>query len=110
MTSPLPVDGPSAPPRSNGELAFAEPWESRAFAMAVMLHEAGVFTWDEFRTALVTRIATAERSGDPSSTESRDQPAHQSGQQAVQPENVVEGVAPRTGAVPAIRPPEKNFW
>ena len=53
----LDVDGPAAPPRTNGELVFAEPWESRAFAMAVTLAEAGVFTWDEFRESLVARIA-----------------------------------------------------
>jgi nitrile hydratase accessory protein len=56
----LPLDGPDAPPRSNGELVFAEPWQSRAFGMAVTLHEAGRFTWDEFRSALVSRIAAAE--------------------------------------------------
>ena len=53
----LDTDGPAAPPRTNGELVFAEPWESRAFAMAVTLAEAGVFTWDEFRESLVARIA-----------------------------------------------------
>jgi nitrile hydratase accessory protein len=49
-------------------LVFAEPWESRAFGMAVTLHEAGMFTWDEFRTALVTHIAGAHRSGGPGSS------------------------------------------
>jgi nitrile hydratase accessory protein len=56
MTLPMDVEGPAAPPRSNGELAFAEPWESRAFAMAVALCEAGVFTWREFQGALIARI------------------------------------------------------
>lgn len=60
MTAPLPVDGPEAPPRANGELVFAQPWQSRAFGMAVTLHEAGMFTWDEFRSALVRHIAAAE--------------------------------------------------
>ncbi|MBV9320932.1 MAG: nitrile hydratase accessory protein [Mycobacterium sp.] len=50
------VEGPAAPPRSNGELVFAEPWESRAFAMAVALCETGVFSWREFQEALITRI------------------------------------------------------
>ncbi|MFD9651474.1 hypothetical protein [Streptomyces mirabilis] len=31
MSAPLDIEGPAAPPRSNGELVFAEPWESRAF-------------------------------------------------------------------------------
>ena len=57
MTLPTDVEGPAAPPRSNGELVFAEPWESRAFAMAVALCEAGVFTWREFQAALIARIA-----------------------------------------------------
>ena len=57
MTLPMDVEGPAAPPRSNGELVFAEPWETRAFAMAVALCEAGVFTWREFQAALIARIA-----------------------------------------------------
>jgi hypothetical protein len=39
MTAPLDIEGPVAPPRSNGELVFAEPWESRAFAAALALYE-----------------------------------------------------------------------
>lgn len=53
---PAAVGGPAAPPRSNGELVFAEPWESRAFAIAVALCDAGVFSWREFQDALITRI------------------------------------------------------
>jgi nitrile hydratase accessory protein len=56
----LDVDGPAAPPRSNGELVFAEPWESRAFGMAVTLADAGAFTWDAFRDRLVARIRAWE--------------------------------------------------
>ncbi|GAA4592690.1 hypothetical protein GCM10023194_55100 [Planotetraspora phitsanulokensis] len=57
MTAPLDIEGPAAPPRSNGELVFAEPWESRAFGMAVALHEAGAFAWPRFQAALIARIA-----------------------------------------------------
>lgn len=57
MTLPMDIDGPAAPPRVNGELVFAEPWESRAFAMAVALCEAGEFTWSEFQAGLIARIA-----------------------------------------------------
>jgi nitrile hydratase accessory protein len=60
VTAPLDVGGPAAPPRSNGELVFAEPWESRAFGMAVTLYEAGVFTWPQFQAALIARIAAWE--------------------------------------------------
>ena len=56
MTLPMDIEGAAVPPRSNGELVFAEPWESRAFAMAVALCEAGVFTWREFQEALIARI------------------------------------------------------
>jgi nitrile hydratase accessory protein len=56
MTLRMDVEGPAAPPRSNGELLFAEPWESRAFAMAVALSESGVVTWREFQAALIARI------------------------------------------------------
>lgn len=60
MSAPLDVDGPAAPPRSNGELVFAEPWESRAFGMAVGLHEAGAFAWPRFQAALIARIGAWE--------------------------------------------------
>ncbi|MER6386711.1 nitrile hydratase accessory protein [Streptomyces sp. NPDC001250] len=65
MSAPLDIEGPAAPPRSNGELVFAEPWESRAFGMAVSLYEAGVFTWPEFQAALIARIAAWETSAAP---------------------------------------------
>ncbi len=54
------VDGPAAPPRSNGELVFEEPWQSRAFGLAMSLHESGAFTWDEFRAELISAIAAWE--------------------------------------------------
>jgi nitrile hydratase accessory protein len=58
--APLETDGPGAPPRSNGELVFAEPWESRAFGMAVTLFDAGAFRWPDFQAALIARIAAWE--------------------------------------------------
>ncbi|AJZ84614.1 MULTISPECIES: nitrile hydratase accessory protein [Streptomyces] len=70
MTAPLDIEGPAAPPRSNGELVFAEPWESRAFGMAVSLYEAGAFTWPEFQAALIARIAAWEAAAAP------DEPYH----------------------------------
>jgi len=44
-------------PRLNGELVFDEPWQSRAFGMAVALHRSGAFEWDEFRDHLIREIA-----------------------------------------------------
>lgn len=60
----LDVEGPAAPPRSNGELVFAEPWESRAFGLAMTLHAGGVFEWEDFRQHLIRAVAEAERDHD----------------------------------------------
>ena len=56
----LDLDGPAAPPRSNGELVFAEPWEGRAFGLAMALTDRGVVSYDVFRDALIARIAAWE--------------------------------------------------
>jgi nitrile hydratase accessory protein len=53
------MTGAVAIPRKNGELVFAEPWQGRAFGMAVALSEQGAFTWEEFRQALIAQIAAA---------------------------------------------------
>jgi nitrile hydratase accessory protein len=63
----LDSSGPAAPPRDNGELVFAAPWESRAFGVALALHDAGRIDWEEFRQALIAEIGaweTAHPSGD----------------------------------------------
>jgi nitrile hydratase accessory protein len=52
----LDVAGPAAPPRANGELVFAAPWESRAFGLVLTLVDAGRFTYEDFRTRLIARI------------------------------------------------------
>jgi nitrile hydratase accessory protein len=57
----LDVEGPAAPPRSNGGLVFAEPWESRAFGLAMSLNASGVFEWEDFRRQLIAAVAEAER-------------------------------------------------
>ena len=49
-------DAPATPPRSNGELVFEEPWESRAFGVAVALHDAGVLDFEAFRARLIEEI------------------------------------------------------
>src|SRR4051795_12460964 len=63
MTTPtldLDVEGPAAPPRSNGELVFAEPWEGRAFGLTMALVHGGTISYETFRTALVERISAWE--------------------------------------------------
>ena len=47
------------------EVVFAEPWEARAFAIVVSLHERGLYTWAEWADALATRINVAQAGGDP---------------------------------------------
>lgn len=67
MTLPLDVDGPAAPPRSNGELVFAEPWEGRVFGLTMALVHGGALSYDVFRTALIEHVAaweTAPRPGE----------------------------------------------
>ena len=61
-TDPVVADpeAPAAPPRSNGELVFEEPWESRAFGIAVALHDAGVVDFESFRARLIEEIAAWE--------------------------------------------------
>lgn len=56
--------GSEALPRKNGELVFEQPWESRAFGLAVGLSEAGVLPWPEFRESLVSAIRESERLSD----------------------------------------------
>jgi nitrile hydratase accessory protein len=51
------ADGPEALPRLNGELVFNAPWESRAFGIAIALHDAGAIDYEEFRTRLIAEIA-----------------------------------------------------
>lgn len=57
----LNLDPATSLPRSNGELVFEEPWESRAFGMAAALADSGTFDWGEFQSALIAAIA--ERAG-----------------------------------------------
>ena len=55
---PLPAD----PAR---ERHFSEPWQAHAFALTLMLHHKGVFTWVEWAQALAERIRQARIDGDP---------------------------------------------
>ena len=47
-----------------GGPVFAEPWQAQAFAMAIQLHERGLFTWPEWVAALSAQIAAAQAAGD----------------------------------------------
>ena len=56
-------------PRDAEGPVFREPWEAQAFAMAVALHERGVFTWSEWAEALGAEIKRAQAQGDPDTGE-----------------------------------------
>lgn len=42
------------------ERIFEEPWHAEAFALAVHLHDRGVFTWPEWSQALGSSLRTIE--------------------------------------------------
>jgi nitrile hydratase accessory protein len=56
-------------PRDDEGPVFREPWEARAFAMAVALHARGLFTWTEWAVALAQQIKHAQSEGDPDTGE-----------------------------------------
>ena len=56
-------------PRDADGPVFREPWEARAFAMALALHEAGLFTWKEWAETLGAQIKRAQAAGDPDTGE-----------------------------------------
>jgi nitrile hydratase accessory protein len=47
------------------ERVFREPWEARAFALVVRLHEAGYFTWPEWVAAISAEITAEQAAGEP---------------------------------------------
>lgn len=52
-------------PAAEGEPIFREPWEAHAFAMAIQLHQRGLFTWSEWAETLADEIERAQAAGDP---------------------------------------------
>ena len=46
------------------ERVFVNPWEARAFALTVKLHEQGRFDWSEWSDYLADAIARASHIGD----------------------------------------------
>ena len=52
-------------PRDAEGPVFGAPWEAHAFAMTLMLHERGLFTWPEWAAALAAEIKRAQAAGDP---------------------------------------------
>jgi nitrile hydratase accessory protein len=56
-------------PRDDEGPVFREPWEAQAFAMALALHERGLFTWPEWAATLGAEIKRAAAAGDPDTGE-----------------------------------------
>ena len=56
-------------PRDEGGPVFREPWEAQAFAMALALHQQGLFSWGEWAATLAAEIKRAQRAGDPDTGE-----------------------------------------
>jgi nitrile hydratase accessory protein len=56
-------------PRDDDGPVFRAPWEAQAFAMALTLHERGLFTWPEWAATLADQISRAQAAGDPDTGE-----------------------------------------
>jgi nitrile hydratase accessory protein len=52
-------------PRDMEGLVFREPWEAHAFALALSLHDKGLFAWTEWAAMLGEEIKKAQAAGDP---------------------------------------------
>ena len=69
MTGTAWLDGLPDLPRDAEGPVFREPWEAQAFALAVRLHEQGLFTWPQWAAALADQIKLARGRGDPDTGE-----------------------------------------
>jgi nitrile hydratase accessory protein len=56
--APIPRDADGGP-------VFEAPWQAQAFAMTLVLHERGLFTWSEWASTLAAEINRAQAAGDP---------------------------------------------
>ncbi len=61
-------DSPGIPLGAEGPV-FRAPWEAQAFAIAVALHERGLFSWAEWTAMLADEIRRAQAAGDPDTGE-----------------------------------------
>jgi nitrile hydratase accessory protein len=64
-SDPSALDSLPGLPRDQEGPVFREPWEAQAFAMALQLHERGLFSWTEWARELAAQIETAQAHGDP---------------------------------------------
>ncbi|KQT09334.1 nitrile hydratase accessory protein [Ramlibacter sp. Leaf400] len=59
MSAPGPVPPVPGLPRDADGPVFDAPWQAQAFAMALALHERGVFSWPEWAQALGEQVRDA---------------------------------------------------
>ena len=52
------------PAADAGSGTFTEPWQAHAFALTLLLHERGLFTWGQWASALAAEIRRALAAGD----------------------------------------------
>ena len=64
MPPTVPPALPGLPVDAKGPV-FGAPWEAQAFALALALHDKGLFTWPEWAAALSGAIKAAQAAGDP---------------------------------------------
>ena len=64
QANPVVARVPGIPTDTDG-VVFREPWEAQAFAIAVALHERGLFSWGEWSAALADEIRAAQARGHP---------------------------------------------
>ncbi|MBM3584648.1 MAG: nitrile hydratase accessory protein [Alphaproteobacteria bacterium] len=62
MTTSIRPDDPAFP-----EPVFAAPWEAKAFAMIIALHQRGLFPWRAFHEALAAEVARCDLPPQPES-------------------------------------------
>ena len=55
------LEGIPAIPRDHEGAVFNAPWEAKAFAMVVLLHQKGSFTWQEWVDTLSAKIAAVKQ-------------------------------------------------
>ena len=51
-------------PGDGGSRVFREPWEAQAFAITLLLHQRGLFSWSEWARELAAQIWAAQAAGD----------------------------------------------
>lgn len=62
--APAPLTLSEQPPLPAETPVFAEPWQAQAFAMALQLHQRGLFSWPDWAAALTAQINAAQAAGD----------------------------------------------